>query len=368
MIQRNRKSKNHTMADGPNTKKTKTKKKGCLWMILVAVVMCGAGAWIFQSYRIFFNPNVHTPDGKEMFICIPTGSDFSTVVRILNDSHALSDQGSFETVSQKKNYEGKVKPGRYRIVDGMSNNALVNLLRSGKQEPVRVIIQNVKSPEELAGRVSAQIEADSSSVLALFRDASYLSEFGVNPATVFSLIVPDTYQFYWNTSADQFIRRMFKERQRFWSDSRLTKLGETGLDIPEVITLASIVEKETAKNAEKPVIAGVYMNRLRKGWPLQADPTLIFAWNDYSIRRVLNKHKEIDSPYNTYTHTGLPPGPICLPSIASIDAVLNYDKTPYLYFCAKEDLSGYHNFAVTLAQHNRNAERYQAALRRNNIR
>jgi UPF0755 protein len=199
------------------------------------------------------------------------------------------------------------------------------------------------------------------------RDPGYLSEFGAGPATVFALFIPNTYEFLWNTTADQFIRRMYKERQKFWNDERLTLMSLEGLTIPGVITLSSIIEKETAKNAEKQVIAGVYMNRLRKGWPLQADPTLIFAWNDYTIKRVLNKHKEIDSPYNTYKHTGLPPGPICLPSVSSIDAVLNYEKHDYLYFCAKEDLSGYHNFAVTLAEHNRNAERYQAALKRLNI-
>ena len=160
---------------------------------------------------------------------------------------------------------------------------------------------------------------------------------------------------------------MYRERQKFWNDERVTRMAQEGLDIDGVVTLASILEKETVKNTEKPVIAGVYLNRLREGWPLQADPTLIYAWNDYSIKRVLNKHKEIDSPYNTYKDTGLPPCPICLPSVSSIDAVLHYDHTPYMYFCAKDDLSGYHNFSVTLAEHNRNAERYQAALRRMNI-
>jgi UPF0755 protein len=274
---------------------------------------------------------------------------------------------SFEWVAQKKKFTLKIRPGRYRITDGMSNNELVNLLRSGKQEPVRLILQNVRTPEELAGKVAAQIESDSLSILNLMRDPGYLSEFGAGPATVFALFIPNTYEFLWNTTADQFIRRMYKERQKFWNDERLTLMSLEGLTIPGVITLSSIIEKETAKNAEKQVIAGVYMNRLRKGWPLQADPTLIFAWNDYTIKRVLNKHKEIDSPYNTYKHTGLPPGPICLPSVSSIDAVLNYEKHDYLYFCAKEDLSGYHNFAVTLAEHNRNAERYQAALKRLNI-
>jgi UPF0755 protein len=183
----------------------------------------------------------------------------------------------------------------------------------------------------------------------------------------FVLFIPNTYDFFWNTSADQFIRRMAEEQKKFWNSSRKEKAENAGLDIKNVIILASIVEKETVKDKEKPLIAAVYMNRLKKNWPLQADPTLIYAWNDFSIKRVLNKHKEIDSPYNTYLHTGLPPGPICLPSVSSIDAVLNHAANDFIYFCAKEDLSGYHNFAVTLDEHNRNAARYQAALKKLNI-
>jgi UPF0755 protein len=337
-----------------------------LWYILFPLILVGLCGWGFHYYQNFFRPNVTTGDQPSAYIYIHTGSDLQVVKNMLSDHHYLRDMKSFEWVAQKKKYDGKVRPGRYKIRDRMNNLELVNLLRSGKQEPVRVILQNVRNPEELAGKIAAQIEGDSISILNLLRNPDYLREFGVGPVTVFTLFIPNTYEFLWNTTADRFIRRMYKERQKFWNDERLTQMSQEALNIPGVIILASILEKETAKNTEKPVIAGVYLNRLRKGWPLQADPTLIFAWNDYTIKRVLNKHKEIDSPYNTYKYTGLPPGPICLPSVSSIDAVLKYEHHSYMYFCAKDDLSGYHNFAVTFAEHNRNAERYQAALKRLN--
>ncbi|TRZ75676.1 MAG: endolytic transglycosylase MltG [Bacteroidetes bacterium] len=344
----------------------KTSLRG-LWYILFFLILFGLCGLGFHYYQNFFQPNVTTGDQPSAYIYIHTGADFPAIKNLLSAHHFIRDMKSFEWVAQKKKYDVRVRQGRYKICNGMNNNELVNLLRSGKQEPVRLILQNVRTPEELAGKIAAQVEGDSISILNLMHDPGYLREFGAGPVTVFTLFIPNTYEFLWNTTADQFIRRMYKERQKFWNDERLTMMSHEGLDIPGVITLASILEKETAKNTEKPVIAGVYLNRLRKGWPLQADPTLIFAWNDYTIKRVLSKHKEINSLYNTYKYTGLPPGPICLPSVSSIDAVLNYEKHAYMYFCAKDDLSGYHNFAVTLAEHNRNAERYQAALKRLNI-
>ncbi len=345
---------------------TKTSFRG-LWYILFFLILFSYCGLVFHYYQNFFQPNVTMGDQPSAYIYIHTGEDFPAVKNMMSEHHFIRDMKSFVWVAQKKKYDVKVRPGRYKICDGMNNNELVNLLRSGKQEPVRLILQNVRTPEEFAGKVAAQIEGDSISILNLLNDTNYLREFGAGPSTVFTLFIPNTYEFFWNTTADQFIRRMYKEHKKFWNDERLTQMSQEGLDITEVITLASILEKETVKNTEKPVIAGVYMNRIRKGWPLQADPTLIFAWNDYTIKRVLNMHKEIDSPYNTYKYTGLPPGPICLPSVSSIDAVLNYEKHAYMYFCAKDDLSGYHNFAITLAEHNRYAERYQAALKRINI-
>jgi UPF0755 protein len=358
----------HEMTLKANQNPVSQKKQSfrSLWYILLFMILVGLCGWGFHYYQFFFQPNVYTGKQPSSYIYIKTGMDFNALKNLLSDHHYIREMKSFEWVAHTKKYDLKVKPGRYKICDGMNNNELVNLLRSGRQYPVRLILANARTPEDLAGKVAAQLECDSISILNLMRDPDYLREFGIGPATVFTLFIPNTYEFLWNTSADQFIRRMYRERQKFWNDERLTQMSQEALDIAGVITLASIIEKETAKNTEKPVIAGVYLNRLRKGWPLQADPTLIFAWNDYTIHRVLNKHKEIDSPYNTYRYTGLPPGPICLPSVASIDAVLKYEKHAYMYFCAKDDLSGYHNFSVTLAEHSRNAERYQAALKRLN--
>jgi UPF0755 protein len=319
-------------------------------------------------YRFIFSPNVDFHGRDYRYLYIPTGSDFSNVEQILQKKNYLRHTCSFRLVAKWKDYDEQVRPGRYKLVRGMNNHDLVNLLRSGIQEPVNVVFNNIGTPAELAGKISAQLEADSSTLLKLMGDRHYLEQFGISPEQLFDIIIPDTYQFYWNTSADQFLKRMYRESGKFWKTGRISKAIAAGLTIPEVITLASIVEKETSRNDEKPLIASVYINRLKKNWPLQADPTLIFAWNDYSIRRVLDLHKQIKSPYNTYLHTGLPPGPICLPSVSSIDAVLDYKPTHYMYFCAKDDLSGYHNFAVTLAEHSRNAKKYQAALKKMNIR
>jgi UPF0755 protein len=298
---------------------------------------------------------------------IPTGSTFKGVSDILTRDKLLKNVTSFEWAASRKHYKSNIRPGRYRVLDGMSNNELLNLLRSGRQEPVRLIFQNIRSKEELAGKISKQIEADSSSILKLLRDDTYLKQFGVNSLNSFVLFIPNTYEFYWNTNAKGFITRMAQEQKKFWTNVRKEKCRISGFSVSQVVTLASIIEKETNKDSEKPVIAGVYVNRLKNDWPLQADPTIIFAWNDYSIKRVLNRHLKIDSPYNTYIHPGLPPGPICIPSVSSIDAVLNYKHHNYFYFCAKEDLSGYHVFASSMSEHNRNAKKYQAALKKQDI-
>lgn len=337
---------------------------GILVVLFVVIITAS-----FHYYWYIFKPNIRLSDNKAgTLIHIPTGSAFEVVKDSLLKKNCLINEKSFEWLARKKDYPSKIKPGCYRIKDKMSNNSLINLLISGKQEPVMVIFNNIRTRQDLAGRVGKQIEADSVELLRLLNDNQYLQEFGVTPVTAFILFIPNSYEFYWNTSADQFIRRMYREQKKFWNEARIGKARLTGLTIPEIVTLASIVEKETNQNSEKPVIAGVYMNRLEKGWLLQADPTLIYALNDYNIHRITNVHKSVVSPFNTYIHPGLPPGPICLPSIASVDAVLDYRKHNFMYFCAKEDLSGYHNFALTFDQHMRNAAKYQRALNKLNIR
>lgn len=347
------------------TSEKKKRNKLLIILIFVAGLIIVSGLSIlFHYYRYIYKPNVETRGHKDQHLLIPTGSDFSNVKDILSREGFIHDMKAFDWVAQRKGYSVKVRPGRYLIRNGMSNNDLVNLLRSGIQDPVKLIFNNIRSNEDLAGRISRQLEIDSAGFLQMLQNRSFLHQFGVNPQTVFVLFIPNTYEIFWNTSPEKFFRRMKQEQIRFWNKERVEKADKMGLTVTQVVTLASIVEKETSKDKEKPVIAGVYINRLRKGWPLQADPTLIYAWNDYTIRRVLNEHKLINSPYNTYINKGLPPGPICLPSVSSIESVINYQNHQYMFFCSREDLSGYHNFSTTLAGHNRNAEKYHQALKK----
>ena len=269
----------------------------------------------------------------------------------------IINRNSFELTAKIIGYNN-IYPGHYLLKDGMNNIQLINMLRKGFQTPVKVVFNNIKNLEELAGRVSDQIEADSLSITTAIRNDSSICP---------CYFIPNTYEFYWNTDAESFIKKMKAEYEKFWNETRIAKAEEMNLKPEEVSILASIVDKETTKTSEMPRIAGVYLNRLKKHWPLQADPTLIYALGDYSIHRVLDVHKEIDSPYNTYKHAGLPPGPICLPSIAAIDAVLNAERHKYFYFCAKDDLSGYHVFARNINEHNRNAEKYRRALNKHKI-
>jgi UPF0755 protein len=333
------------------------------WIIIFAIgvliVLSGAVAG-YGIYQRIYRSNL-TTDTDRPFLYIPTGASFARVCALLSE-HGLQDTVSFRWVAGRMNYSGTIKSGRYRLTNGMSNIELVRLLRSGRQVPVKVTFNNIRTATQLAGAVAPDIEADSADIVRSLADSAFLRKYELTPATALCLFIPNTYEFRWNTSADRFMERMGKEYARFWNDARKKKAEETGLTPLQVSTLASIIEEETQKDGEKPTMAGVYLNRLNRGIPLQADPTIKFAAGDFTIRRILNKHKEIDSPYNTYLYPGLPPGPICVPSIASLDAVLNYQKNDYLYFCAKEDMSGYHNFARTLTQHNRNAQVYQQAL------
>lgn len=321
----------------------------------------------YQLYKGVKDPNVNLNGKNTAYIYIPTNANYIDVTNILYVNNFIINRASFEWVAEKKNYANHVKPGKYKLYANMNNNALVNLLRSGKQEPIQLVFNKVRVKERFAGIIANQIELDSVSLVKKLYDATYLKRFDKNTETAMTLFIPNTYEFYWNTTVDEFIDRMYVEYKRFWSDSRLKKAAKLNMSADEVTILASIVEEETIKGDEKPAVAGVYLNRIRKGMRLQADPTVRFAVGDFEIKRILNKHLEIDSPYNTYRRAGLPPGPICIPTISSIDAVLNYEKHSYIYFCAKDDFSGYHAFAKTLKQHNRNAEKYRSVLNRNRI-
>ena len=353
---------------GKKKSKKKAPQRTRLTVFLVlGILLVFALAFGYWAYKTVMSPNVQTADGKEFVLYIPTGSDYDEVGKRLDEAGILVNTKSFQWVAQHKDYPQNVHPGRYVIKNGLSNNQLVNMLRGGLQTPVQVKFNNMRDIDQLAGRIAQQIEADSASIANLLHNQDYVKQLGFNKYTIPALFLPDTYEFYWNTDAENFIARMMREYDKFWTDERKQQAKAEGLTPVEVSTLAAIVNKETNKTDEMPRVAGVYLNRLKSNWLLQADPTLIFAWNDYNIKRVLNYHKEIESPYNTYKYIGMPPGPICIPSIAAIKAVLNAEEHHYYYFCAKEDFSGYHNFAKTLAEHNRNATRYQQALNQRGI-
>ncbi len=312
----------------------------------------------YQLYQFIFQENVRS----DYVMLISVEDTYDTVKdRLLKDEILFSEK-AFKWVAKKKKYNKNVKPGRYKLKRGMTTNELVNMLRSGAQKPVDITFNNVRFKEDMAGKVSKYIQADSLSILALFSDEKQIKEWGFTTETFRTMFIPNTYEMYWTISAKEFAKRMHDEYQNFWNAERKIKAEALNISPAEVSIVASIVQSETIKKDELPRVAGLYINRLKRGILLQADPTVKYAVGDFSIKRVLNKHLEIESPYNTYKYVGLPPGPICFPSIQSIDAVLNYESHKFLYMCAKEDFSGYHNFAKTLRQHNRNANIYRKAL------
>ena len=330
------------------------------------VILVTAGLVIGSlTYRIWV-PNTTT--GEEGFyLYIPTGAKFEQVLDSLEKHHVLKNTAGFTWTATQKGYRKNVKSGRYLITSNMSNNSLVNMLRAGKQVPVNVVFNNIRLKEQFAGKIGRQLEADSNKLLALLKDPKLAAKYHFTRDNFLCMFIPDTYEMYWNITPERFIEKMNRQYKLFWNQEREKKAEEIGLKPEEVIILASIVEQETIKDDEKPVVAGVYLNRLKKGMPLEADPTLKYALGDFSIQRILNKDKLVNSPYNTYLNAGLPPGPICMPSVSSILAVLNYKHHNYIFFCAKDDLSGYHNFARTLDQHMQNARAYQHALDKINI-
>ena len=321
----------------------------------------------FYFYQVFFVANTLVESDKPYLLKIPSNSVYKNVVDKLYEERVINDALSFSFVAKVLGYQDGVKPGLYQIEPKMNNLQLVRMLRSGQQTPVRVTFNTVRTQEDLAEKISVNLEVSKEQFLELLQDSVYIRKFGFEEETVMSMFIPNTYEFWWDTSAAELFERMHKEYQSFWTEARSQKAQDLGLSKEEVSTLASIVQAESQKSDERPEIAGVYLNRLRIGMPLQADPTLVFAASDFSIKRLSAKQMAIDSPYNTYKYAGLPPGPINLPDINSLDAVLNPEKHNYLYFCAKEDFSGYHSFAVGYEEHLSNARRYQRALNAANI-
>jgi UPF0755 protein len=335
--------------------------------ILLAILVIGLVVAAFFAnfvYKAMLKPNTAF-NNEEAYIYIPTNASYDEVRGQLEP--ILNDIDSFDDLAEQKKYTTNIKAGRYVIKKGMTNNDIINSIRSNNL-PIKLSFNNQVSLEKLAGRVSEVIEADSLSILKAMNDKVFLSENNFNEATALGMYLPNSYEFFWNTSAEKFRDRMLIEYQRFWNETRVKKAEAIGLSPNQVIALASIVHEESKQASEQPRIAGVYINRLKIGMPLQADPTLKFAayklpqYENTVIKRVLNVHKDIDSPYNTYKNLGLPPGLIAMPDISAIEAVLNYEKHNYLYFAADAKRLGFHKFAKTLSQHNANAREYQRYL------
>lgn len=333
------------------------KKKTLLISIGFIIIVTGLGTTVAS---LLFNRPIHTRTPE--FIYIDEDDSADSVYLKMERNLLASSLTGFKLLARFRGYT--VHPGAYRMNAGLNTLQIYRMLRSGHQTPVKLVVPSVRTLGQLARAVSRQIMADSASIAALLSDSVYCDSLGYTAETLPAFFIPNTYEVYWNMTARAFVGRMQKEYNRFWNESRLNKAKAIGLTPVEVSTLASIVEEETANKAEKPQVAGLYLNRLRIGMPLQADPTVKFALQDFGLRRILFKHLEVESPYNTYKHAGLPPGPIRIPSVEGLESVLNYSRHSYIYMCAKEDFSGTHNFATTLSQHLANARRYQAALNR----
>ncbi len=341
-------------------------KKLLYAFLITAFIAAAAG---FYLYNNIWSPNIELGTPTKL-LKIPTGTDFEQLSTILRDNGFIKDEGSFFLTAKLMKYDvANIKSGLFEIKDKWSNRDLIQHLRIGKQKPVKLTYNNHRTFEEFVGGISHQIEADSTALLEFFYGEEFLKENNLNKEELLCQFLPNTYEVYWNTSIEKLAKKLMLEREKFWNaDNRREKAKELNLNPTEVCILAAIVEKETLVADEKKTVAGVYLNRLKKGILLQADPTVVYAVGDFSIRRVLNKHLNYDSPYNTYKYEGLPPGPIYMPDNTTIDAVLENEQHSYLYFCAKPDNSGRHAFAKSLVAHNRNARTYQSWLNKRGIR
>lgn len=342
------------------------KKKGITklvgWLLLLAVL-----GFCTVVYQKLFKANTGK-FSEEAFVYLKNDATYDDLMKQLKREKIVEDIKSFESMAHEMNLEGNIHPGKYRFIPGMSNYRMIRKLRSGDQEVIKIVVNNLRTNKQIAEHLAEKIDATPQQFTTLFNDNEYLEKFGVDSNNIQCITMPYTYEVYWNTSADEVIKKMVKAYRRFWTNERKQKAAGLGLSQTEVITVASIVEEETNQNDEKGNIASVYLNRIKKGMKLQADPTARFGYGDFSIHRVLNKHIRHNSPWNTYRVEGLPPGPICTPQPNTIDAVLNAPETDYIFFCAKEDFSGYHNFAATGEEHEQNARKFRQAMNQRGIR
>lgn len=341
--------------------KKKTQKRNTKWLRYALVLVA---CLVLAGLYFLFVPNTGSFANGE-YLYIRSGSDYAQVKEALATGGFIRDMKSFDLMAKKANYPANVHPGKYRIARGMGNYSIVRLLRSGRQTPVKLVVGKVRRKADFIRLLSTYLEADSGVLKRMLLDTTYLAQFGLDTSTAMCAIMPDTYEFYWNTTADKAFRKIEKSYARFWTEVQKEKARKLNLSPQEAIILASIVEEETNKTSEKPTIASVYLNRRTKGMKLQADPTAKFAFGDFTLRRITSAQTSLASPYNTYYVAGLPVGPICTPSAASINAVLNASATKYLYFCASGN--GGHLFAATYDEHLKNAALYHKMLNERNI-
>ncbi|NIK73678.1 UPF0755 protein [Thermonema lapsum] len=337
-------------------------------VVVFVTAMIFLSTFSFYGYQMLNAPNVlNTHNGKisrsVVYLYIPAGATFQTVLDSLERHKALEDKLSFAFLAKLMGYQQKVKTGRYKLHPDMSNKELLYMLLSGKQEPINLLIPPLRKIDNILPLLDKQLMITAQDIeQAMQQWQDTLRREGLDSTSYWCIFLPNTYEVYWDVSAPQLIKRMLQEYRHFWNEERRQKAKAIGMTPHEVMTLASIVQAESSKMDEMPRIAGVYVNRLRRNMFLQADPTIMYAVGDYSMRRVLKKHLAVDSPYNTYKYKGLPPGPIGIPTPQAIEAVLNYELHDYLYFCAKDDFSGYHLFAKSYEEHLRNARSYQKAV------
>ena len=330
-------------------------KKTVLAILLIAAI---AAAWLGWK---FFGPATAF-DEKNYYLQIKTGSTYADVKNTLQKDQVISSPAFFEMVASKAGYPQKVKAGRYNIKKGMSLVNIVRMLKNGQQEPVNLVITKLRTREDLASLAGRKFECDSAAFIAYISNSDSLKQFHLDSNTVMTAVFPNTYTFFWNTTPAKIFAKLYSNYEAYWTPERMGKASDHGLNQQTAYTLASIVEEETNKKDDKGKIASVYINRISKGMRLSADPTVKFALRQFGLKRIYEKHLLVESPYNTYRNTGLPPGPICTPSPQTLDAVLASPKTNYLYFVAKANLDGYSNFAETYAEHLKYAKEYQQAL------
>ncbi len=340
----------------------KSIRKGLLIAGMVLLLIVGFVG--FKLYQAFLGPSVTS---HEAYFYVYTGDSYDQVLERIKAQNIVRHPALFDFAAARMDYPDMVKPGRYKLTPGMNNRRFIGNLRGGYQDAVKLQFANIRLKENFAGFLGRNFEADSAAFSAILNNEAVAEKYGFTKDNFYTMFIPDTYNIYWNTSPDKVIERLYEEYRKFWTEERLEKAKALNLTPVEVSILASIVRGEALHNDEMSQIAGLYLNRLKKGMLLQADPTVIFAHNDFTIRRVLNRHLILDNPYNTYRYKGLPPGPINMPPIVAIDAVLNPAQHNYIYMCAKEDFSGYHAFAETVTEHQVNARKFQKALDERNI-